>query len=37
MATAQSQFGDESQETRAEMANETSTQTHHVEDVEIQE
>jgi len=37
MATAHSQFGDESQETRAEMANETSTQTHHVEDVEIQE
>src|SRR5438094_6664446 len=37
MATAHSQFGEESQETRAEMANETSTQTHHVEDVEIQE
>jgi pyruvate dehydrogenase E1 component len=37
MATAHSQFGDESQETRAEMANETYTQTHHVEDVEIQE
>src|SRR5260221_5211018 len=37
MATAHSQFGDESQETRSEMANETSTQTHHVEDVEIQE
>ena len=37
MATAHSQFGDESQETRAEMENETYTQTHHVEDVEIQE
>src|SRR5256885_13847892 len=37
MATAHSQFGEESQETRSEMANETSTQTHHVEDVEIQE
>jgi len=37
MATAHSKFGDESQETRSEMANETSTQTHHVEDVEIQE
>ncbi len=37
MATAHSQFGDESQETPAEMANETFTQTHHVEDVEIQE
>jgi len=37
MATAHSQFGEESQETRSEMANETFTQTHHVEDVEIQE
>ncbi len=37
MATAHSQFGDESQETRAEMENQTYTQTHHVEDVEIQE
>jgi len=37
MATAHSKFGEESQETRAEMANEASTQTHHVEDVEIQE
>jgi len=35
MATAHSKFGEESQETRAEMANEASTQTHHVEDVEI--
>jgi len=37
MATAHSQFGEESQETRSEMDNQTSTQTHHVEDVEIQE
>src|SRR3989440_7928273 len=37
MATAHSKFGEESQETRSEMANEASTQTHHVEDVETQE
>jgi len=37
MATAHSQFGEESQETRSQMANETYTQPHHVEDVEIQE
>ncbi len=37
MATAHSQFGEESQETRAEMANETYTQPHHVDDLEIQE
>ena len=37
MATPHSQFGEESQETRSEMDNQTSTQTHHVEDVEIQE
>jgi len=37
MATAHSQFGEESQETRSEMDNQTYTQPHHVEDVEIQE
>ncbi|HJZ62719.1 MAG TPA: pyruvate dehydrogenase (acetyl-transferring), homodimeric type [Candidatus Acidoferrum sp.] len=35
MATAHSQFGDESQETRVE--NETVTQPHHLDDLEIQE
>ncbi len=37
MATAHSQFGDESQETRAEMDNETVIQPHHLDDLEIQE
>jgi pyruvate dehydrogenase E1 component len=37
MATAHSQFGDESQETRAEMANETATQPHNLDHLEIAE
>ena len=37
MATAHSQFGEGSQETRSEMDNQTYTQPHHVEDLEIQE
>jgi len=37
MATAHSQFGEESQETRSEMANETATQAHNLDQLEIAE
>ncbi len=37
MATAHSQFGEESQETRAEMANETVAQPHNLDQLEIAE